>query len=82
MRDNASATSWVLGGYEEANLKKPLTLIASGEGGLSELTEQLDDGQVMYGLMRTSDKIDDIPTVKFVYIYWWVLGNRQYVESI
>ena len=49
---------------------QPLTLIASGSGDIEELKESLLDDQVMYGLLRTSDMVDAITTVKFVYIYW------------
>lgn len=70
VRDDVNAMTWVLAGYEGADIKRPLDVVATGSGGLSELTEQLLDDQVMYGLLRTSDVIDAINTVKFVYIYW------------
>ncbi len=71
VRANNSPVTWVLAGYEEGNLKKPLTLIEKGEGDINELKEHLQNDQVMYVLYRTSDVIDEIKTVKFVYIYWY-----------
>jgi hypothetical protein len=70
VRDDKSPVTWILAGYEAGNLKKPLVLCAKGEGNMDELSEQLQDDQVMYGLYRVTDIIDDISTVKFVYIYW------------
>ena len=70
VRDDTNDTCWVLAGYLEKSLSKPLDLAAMGNKGLDELTARLEDDQVMYGLYRTADVIDDIKTVKFVYIYW------------
>ena len=45
-------------------------MVGSGTGGLAELKELLVSDMVLYGLLRVSDEVDDIPTVKFVYIIW------------
>ena len=70
VRDDTNDTRWVLAGYQDNSLHKPLDLVAMGCNDLDELTEKLEDDRVMYGLYRTADVIDDIKTVKFVYIYW------------
>lgn len=70
VRDDSKPTSWILATFEDGQPKKPLILVATGTGDIDELKESLQDDQVMYGLYRTADKIDDIATVKFVYIYW------------
>lgn len=71
VRNDKTPTSWVLAGFQDGDLKKPLVVTATGTGGISELREALNDSHVTFGLFRTSDVIDDIQTVKFVYIYWW-----------
>ena len=70
VRSNDSPVNWVLGGFEGGDIKHPIVLVAKGNGGVEEIKEYLDDGQVMYALYRTTDVYDDIQTVKFVYIYW------------
>jgi len=70
IRNDKEALKWVAAGFEEGNLKKPLILVGQGEGDIEELKECLQDDQVHYALYRTSDVIDDITTIKFVYIYW------------
>ncbi|KAK2164801.1 hypothetical protein NP493_1398g00049 [Ridgeia piscesae] len=70
VRQDTSDVSWMLAGFEDNNLKRPLALVAKGTGDISELRDSFLDDQVMYALYRTSDCIDDIKTVKFVYIYW------------
>ena len=72
VRQDTSDVSWMLAGFEDNNLKRPLALVAKGTGDISELRDSFLDDQVMYALYRTSDCIDDIKTVKFVYIYWCV----------
>ena len=75
VRQDANDATWALAGFEDNNLKRPLTLVAKGTGGIADLQDSLLDDQVMYALYRTSDCIDDIKTVKFVYIYWYVLQH-------
>lgn len=73
VRNDKSNVTWVLAGYEGGDLKKPLTCLAQGEGDIEELKNSLEDDLVMYGLYRTTDEYDNIKTVKFVYVYWYVL---------
>jgi len=49
---------------------KNLVLVGTGEGGLAELKSKLLDDMVGYALYRTTEKVDDSETVKFVYIDW------------
>jgi hypothetical protein len=41
-----------------------------GSGGLAEFKHYLKDNVVMYGLYRTTEKIDDSITVKFLHVDW------------
>ena len=70
VRDDKCETTWVLAGYEGGNIKNALVVVEKGSGDIGDLTDQLIDDQVMYALYRITDRIDDIDTVKFVYIYW------------
>ena len=73
VRDDVTPTTWVVVGYgDDGDIKKPLSVIAKGTGDIDALKQHFDDAQAMYALYRTSDTYDDIQTVKFVYIYWWV----------
>ena len=72
VRNDASDTNWVVAGFENLDVKGQLVVTATGCGHFDELKAHLDDEQVMYALYRTTDKYDDIATVKFVYLYWWV----------
>jgi hypothetical protein len=47
-----------------------LSLVGSGNGPLSELTALLREDGISYGLYRTTVKVDDSVTVKFVKIIW------------
>lgn len=70
VRNDASDVTWVLAGFEESNVKNPLVVIDKGDGDIEGLKAGLQDDQVMYGLYRTSDVMDDLTIVKFVYLYW------------
>jgi len=73
VRDDVTPTTWVVVGYGgDGDIKKPLSVVAKGTGNIDELKQHFDDSQAMYALYRTSDTYDDIKTVKFVYIYWYV----------
>lgn len=47
-----------------------LRLVGTGEGGLAELKGQLAEDMVGYALYRTTERVDDSETVKFVFIDW------------
>jgi len=73
VRDDVTPTNWVVVGYsDDGDIKKPLSVVAKGTGDIDMMKEHFDNGQAMYALYRTSDTYDDIRTVKFVYIYWFV----------
>jgi len=67
VRQDASATNWVLFGYEDAKAQKIVSL-GKGSGGITELASHLQDDIVAYGLVRKTDQIDDSTTVKFAFI--------------
>ncbi|KAL8558161.1 hypothetical protein ACOMHN_035466 [Nucella lapillus] len=70
VRNDASPLTWMLAGYRDNSPKGPIDLVGSGEGDISQLTAQLAPDGPMYGLYRVTDQVDDITTVKFVYILW------------
>ena len=70
VRNDSSDVTWLLAGYEDNNIKKPLVVVNKGSGSMEAMKEHLNNEQVQYGLLRTSDTYDEIKTVKFVYIYW------------
>jgi len=73
VRNDTNLTDWALVTYEfpsGKNQSKSLVLVGTGEGGLSELKSKLGDSMVGYALYRTTDKVDDSDTVKFVFIDW------------
>ena len=66
---------WVLLGYRyeaAASAAKAPTLCvaATGRGGADELAAALDASQVMYGLLRLTQRIDSSTTVKFACVSW------------
>jgi len=73
VRSDTNLVDWALATYEFAsgkNQSKTLTLVGTGEGGLAELKSKLADNIVGYALYRTTEKVDDSETVKFVFIDW------------
>jgi len=68
VRANNDETDWMLMGYEGNS--NQLKFIAKGSGDLDELITHLKDDQIMYGLYRTTDTIDNTVAVKFVMIVW------------
>nr|KAG5710617.1 hypothetical protein BaRGS_013263 [Batillaria attramentaria] len=70
VRSDASPLNWTVAGYRDNSPKGPIELVGSGEGNLSEMKQVLAADAPMYGLYRVTDKVDDITTVKFVYIVW------------
>ena len=70
VRADSSEVTWLLAYFENSNIKSPLKMLASGSGDTNELSSHLEYDQAAYGIYRTTDVIDDITTVKFVYIIW------------
>ncbi|XP_022107952.1 uncharacterized protein LOC110988584 isoform X2 [Acanthaster planci] len=70
LRSDNSPTNWLVAGYEGGNPKSQIVVVKSGNDGLAGMKELLEDNSVFYGLLRVSNEIDDISTIKFVYITW------------
>jgi hypothetical protein len=68
VRANNDETDWMLMGYEGST--NNIVLVAKGTGDLDELITHLKDDQILYGLYRTTDTIDNTVAVKFVLIVW------------
>jgi hypothetical protein len=68
VRDNKTETNWCLGKYENEDVKKSIVAVGKGSGGVSEMIEHLSPETIAYGLVRVTDVIEGISTVKFVYI--------------
>jgi hypothetical protein len=69
VRYDGSETDWVLITYDGPR-SNTLKLAGIGSGGLDEFKSYLKDNVVMYGLYRTTEKIDDSITVKFLHVDW------------
>eukprot|EP00124_Ichthyophonus_hoferi_P005240 Ihof_evm1s711 gene=Ihof_evmTU1s711 len=67
VRNDQSNINWVLGSYEDDNVRKPVVLVAKGSEGLAEFVQNLNPAKVLYGILRTTDDYEGIITVKFVY---------------
>jgi len=68
VRADNDPTDWMLMGYEGSS--NNLKLVATGNGDLDELITHLKDDQILYGLYRTTDTIDNTVAIKFVLIVW------------
>jgi len=73
VRADTNLIDWALVSYKFAagkNQSKELALVGTGEGGLAELKSKLADNIIGYALYRTTERVDDSETVKFVFIDW------------
>jgi len=68
VRADNDETDWMMMGYEGSS--NQLKLVSKGANGLDELIGHLKDDQILYGLYRTTDTIDNTVAVKFVLIVW------------
>lgn len=68
VRNDKTETNWALASYHGNDVKKPLELVATGNGGVDELSSHLNPEMIGYGLIRVVDIIEGIKTVKFVFI--------------
>ncbi|XP_052789352.1 uncharacterized protein LOC128224630 [Mya arenaria] len=73
VRSDENPTKWMVAEYQAGSPKGPLVLTGSGEGDSGEILEVLAEDKPMYALYRTTDVVDAITIVKFVYITW--VGN-------
>lgn len=71
VRSDASPTNWMLAAHWDSN-PNVVYCKASGSGGADEMIGALEDGEVMYGLVRLVELVDNYveSTVKFVYVHW------------
>jgi len=74
VRADTSATTWCAAGYHGGNVKNPVELLGSGDKEMPAMLEDIKtlcaDDAVVYCFLRVTDVVDEIPTVKFVYIQW------------
>ncbi|XP_046365120.2 drebrin-like protein B isoform X2 [Haliotis rufescens] len=64
--NDKSDTAWAVFGYEGNS--PVLKVYETGEGGVEEMTEELNSGKIMYGYCRVTDPNTDLP--KYVLINW------------
>jgi len=74
VRNDEDPTNWVIGTYQDDDISKPVVLMASGTGDCDEMKENFVPEKICYSLLRVIDVYENIPTVKFVFIYW--LGSK------
>jgi len=65
VRDDANPATWVV---SEWAAKNTIGLLGSGEGGIDQLLEAVNDNNACFALLRVSDVYDGHTTVKFVYL--------------
>ena len=69
VRDNSTPTDWVLASLSaESEGAAALCVVGSGSGGVNELREKLAQDNIFFGLVRTTETIDQTVAVKFVAI--------------
>lgn len=73
VRSDADPVHWLVAEYKDGSPKGPIILTRTGEGDSNEMVECFCEDKPMYALFRTTDVVDEITTVKFVYIIW--VGN-------
>lgn len=66
VRDDKTPSDWCLAGL--VGETSELALIGSGSGSTAALASHLNSNGMYYGLVRTTEQIDDSTTVKFVFI--------------
>jgi len=74
VRNDNDPTTWVIGAYKDDDISKPVELFASGTGDVNEMKTHFTPEKICYSLIRVIDVYENIPTVKFVFIYW--LGSK------
>jgi len=65
IKKSGSSTNWIMLGYVPKSDTK-LKLVGSGSGGLTEVSDQLNDGKILFSLL--SFNINN--TTKFAYVSW------------
>ncbi|KAK3364633.1 hypothetical protein B0T25DRAFT_587813 [Lasiosphaeria hispida] len=76
VRSDKDATNWLLISYAAATGSQ-LALSKTGSGGLAELADELDDGQVQYAYVRVEYANDsESKRVKFAVVVWIGQGTK------
>ncbi|KAJ3384985.1 hypothetical protein HDU92_003294 [Lobulomyces angularis] len=70
VRDDKSDTIWMVGSYENDDIKNPIVLVGSGKGGYKEFSEFFKPESLSYVFLRVIDKVDGNATRKFVLVNW------------
>ncbi|XP_062515450.1 uncharacterized protein LOC134190924 [Corticium candelabrum] len=70
IRDDGTDANWCAAGYEDGDVKKAVVLLGSGNEGLPAIKDLLKPDIALYALLRVTDVVDEISTVKFVFIQW------------
>jgi len=77
VRSDKDETNWLLVSYTAATGNK-VALTKTGTGGLSELAEEFDEGEVQYAYVRIEYANDKESTrVKFILVVW--IGSKTKV---
>jgi len=66
--DDKSTTNWSLFGYEGQT--NELKLVGKGDGGVDELSEDLNSGKIMYAFLRIEDPKTGLN--KYLLVNWQV----------
>eukprot|EP01121_Diplochlamys_sp_Union-15-3_P010630 TRINITY_DN2_c0_g1_i1.p1 TRINITY_DN2_c0_g1~~TRINITY_DN2_c0_g1_i1.p1 ORF type:complete len:525 (+),score=105.91 TRINITY_DN2_c0_g1_i1:71-1645(+) len=69
VRSDSNDTDWIIITYT-AQKSKTLKVHSKGSDGITGLKKHLTDDMVGYCLLRTTEKIDESVTVKFVFVNW------------
>lgn len=69
VRSDSSPNNWLIVSHENGD-HASLVLLSSGEGGVKELIENLDEDRVQYALLSMHHKIDLSDVVRFVIVHF------------
>eukprot|EP01099_Mayorella_cantabrigiensis_P004934 TRINITY_DN37_c0_g1_i2.p1 TRINITY_DN37_c0_g1~~TRINITY_DN37_c0_g1_i2.p1 ORF type:complete len:118 (-),score=26.91 TRINITY_DN37_c0_g1_i2:1-354(-) len=75
LRQNGGDNHWIMFGYEKGGSK--IKVVSTGEDGLDELKDELNEGKILYALLR----YDIIKMAKYVFITWCGSGVQGTVKG-
>eukprot|EP01100_Stratorugosa_tubuloviscum_P002126 TRINITY_DN1487_c0_g1_i1.p1 TRINITY_DN1487_c0_g1~~TRINITY_DN1487_c0_g1_i1.p1 ORF type:complete len:334 (+),score=173.54 TRINITY_DN1487_c0_g1_i1:94-1095(+) len=70
VKSDATPTTWVLFSYTNIRQPQKVAFVASGTGNIEELALHFQPDQVHYAFLRTTDRVDESVTTKFIYLNW------------
>lgn len=76
VRNEATETNWCACQYEGNNPRNPLVVMESGPGTAEDFRTLVTDDNIVYGLIKVIDLVDEIPTIKFAYVQWMGEGCK------